>query len=359
MGNSSKRRQVNLLGLIGFLAFLLFNQARAHDEPTSYLDLTPAGDRLELVITASTTDLAHDLSNVEPAMLLDASVIATYQETLCTLLTQRCQIGLPLTFDHATPLPAQRDLALSFHAALPEALSSLSITCQLFPYDPRHRTFLNIRAGGQVQRTEIFSGPAAALEVPLNVTQSRWQVFCTFVAQGLHHIFIGPDHILFVIGLLLLGGGVRKLLGIITAFTLAHSITLGLATFHILSPPARVIEPTIALSIVIVGLHALLGKGARDPRLWLAFGFGLIHGFGFAFALEELSLPRSALGLSLLAFNGGVELGQGCIILLCAPLLAWVKFHWPLLSQRLIATAALGLTMAGTFWFCQRLWADG
>ena len=345
----------------GILLAALSTVVQAHDEPTSYLDLTITGASLEVVITASTTDVAHDLSDVEPSMLLDPKVLASQRENLETLLLARLSIRtmtapLRLNLERLTPQPERRDVQMTLRAVLPADSDTLHVTCQLFPYDPRHRTFVNLHRNGQLQRTEVLNG-TETVEFPTGVLQTWWEVFTEFLQQGIHHIFIGPDHILFVVGLLLLGGGVRKLLSIITAFTIAHSITLGLATFNVLTPPARLIEPVIALSIVVVGIHALLGKPHRDPRLWLAFSFGLIHGFGFAFALQEMTLPRQALGWSLFSFNAGVELGQGCIVLLLAPALAWLRQHRPWLSQRVIATCALAVTTAGAFWFFQRLLA--
>src|SRR5690606_18376636 len=115
-------------------------------------------------------------------------------------------------------------------------------------------------------------------------------VFGTFVPSGAHHVLIGPDHVLFLIGLILLGGSLRRLVLIVTAFTVGHSVTLALAALSILSPPAWIIEPLIALSIVIVGLDNLLrGRGSdegRDLRSLFALLFGLVHGFGFAFVLR-------------------------------------------------------------------------
>jgi len=154
---------------------------------------------------------------------------------------------------------------------------------------------------------------------------------------------------------MLLGGSVGQLLKIITAFTVAHSITLGLATFRVLSPPASIIEPAIAASIVVVGVHAFLGRRGRDPRMIFAFAFGLIHGFGFANVLQEMVLPQAALGWSLFAFNAGVEIGQACIIALVAPLLALVQRRSEVVAARVVETGALAVTVAGAFWFFQRI----
>jgi len=135
-----------------------------------------------------------------------------------------------------------------------------------------------------------------------------------FVPAGIHHILIGPDHLLFLVGLLLLGGSLRRLAMVVTSFTIAHSVTLSLAALNILSPPARIIEPAIALSIVYVGADNLLAQGGRDVRAWIAFTFGFIHGFGFASVLREMELPSRALGWSLFSFNFGVEIGQLLVV---------------------------------------------
>ena len=130
----------------------------------------------------------------------------------------------------------------------------------------------------------------------------------------MHHILIGPDHLLFLVGLLLLGGSLRQLALVVTAFTLAHSLTLTLAVLGLLSPPARIVEPAIALSIVYVGVDNLLVKSGRDMRPWIALVFGLVHGLGFASVLREMELPRRALGWSLFSFNLGVEIGQLLVV---------------------------------------------
>ncbi len=186
--------------------------------------------------------------------------------------------------------------------------------------------------------------------------QSTLIVIRQFVREGVHHIFIGPDHILFVVGLLLLGGTIKQLLKIVTAFTIAHSITLVLATLNIVTPPARLIEPAIALSIIFVGAHAILARGqTRDWRLLFAFGFGFIHGFGFANVLRAMELPRHALGWSLFSFNLGVEVGQACIVLAVAPALGFLAQKSATLSRRIVAAGSFAVIAAGAFWFTQRL----
>src|SRR3989454_11278121 len=155
--------------------------------------------------------------------------------------------------------------------------------------------------------------------------QGIFAVIRKFVPAGIHHILIGPDHLLFLVGLLLLGGSIRRLAMVVTSFTIAHSVTLSLAALNIVTPPARIIEPAIALSIVYVGADNLLVRDGRDVRAWIAFAFGFIHGFGFANVLREMDLPPRALGWSLFSFNLGVEIGQLIVVVAVASVLSALR----------------------------------
>lgn len=339
---------------------LAVQAAQAHQEPTSFLDFHLAGGQLRASLVASTADLAHELADVEPAMLLDPLVLKKHEDKLAGILLSRLQVKadgavLVASLATATPLPERGDVRLDFIYQGAAPRREVAVECRLFPYDSRHRTYLNFYQGNVLSRQEVFEGGASLKQFSLAEKQGAWPIIREFTYEGVRHIFIGPDHILFVIGLLLLGGSLGRLLRIITSFTVAHSITLCLATFGILSPPANIIEPVIALSIVVVGIHAFLGNELRDPRLWFAFSFGLIHGFGFASVLQEMELPRHALGVALFAFNAGVEVGQVCIILAVAPLLALLRNRQPVAARHLTNFAALCITTAGAFWFFERV----
>ncbi len=342
------------------MALLMVLSASAHEEPTSFLDLRVTGGGLVAILTASATDLAHDLPSVEPGSLLTPGVAQAHSPALAKILSTRLRItadATPLSAElrAITPIPDKRDVRIELHYPWSVTPGKIGVQCHLFPYDSRHRTFLNVFENGQLVRQEIFQSDVRELYFHMSSTQSIGAVLRQFIASGIHHIFIGPDHILFIVGLLLLRGTVIRLLKIVTAFTVAHSITLGLATFGILTPPASIIEPAIALSIVFVGAHAFLRRKQSDPRLLFAFVFGLIHGFGFANVLQEMELPQAALGWSLLAFNVGVEIGQACIVLLVAPLLALLHRWSALAAARVTAAGACAVTAAGAFWFFQRI----
>ncbi len=191
---------------------------------------------------------------------------------------------------------------------------------------------------------------------------SKWQVLRDYIALGLEHILLGVDHLLFVFGLLLLVNGWRKLAATISAFTLAHSLTLAAATLGVVSVPTSPVEICIALSILLLAFEiAQKRETITRTRPWLvAFGFGLLHGFGFASALSDVGLPKHAVALSLFAFNVGVELGQLCVVGLVS-VLAIALRRLTGLRQRLELLAVGVLTASSVFWLLQRVqgWLEG
>jgi hypothetical protein len=164
---------------------------------------------------------------------------------------------------------------------------------------------------------------------------------------------------LFLVGLLLMGGSIRRLAMVVTSFTIAHSITLSLAALNLVTPPARLIEPAIALSIIYVGADNLLAQGGRDVRAWIAFAFGFIHGFGFANVLREMDLPSRALGWSLFSFNFGVEIGQLLVVIAVASAFAALRSRSEWAKRRLVFAGSIVVIAAGTFWFIQRVFFPG
>ncbi|PYM57157.1 MAG: hypothetical protein DMD77_13100, partial [Candidatus Rokuibacteriota bacterium] len=163
----------------------------------------------------------------------------------------------------------------------------------------------------------------------------------------------GYDHLLFLVALLLRGGRLVSVLKIITAFTVAHSVTLALAVFGLVTIPDRVVEPVIAASIVWVALENLLLRSAPSQRWLVSFLFGLVHGFGFASAIDTLALPRARLALALLGFNLGVEAGQAIVVVFLLPLLLWMRRSmW---EPWMMRVASLAVALVGTAWLVQRL----
>ncbi|MEO0455206.1 MAG: HupE/UreJ family protein [Cyanobacteria bacterium P01_A01_bin.114] len=182
--------------------------------------------------------------------------------------------------------------------------------------------------------------------------QAPWrQQFASFLKLGVEHIFTGYDHILFLVALLLPGGTLFNLLKIVTAFTLAHSLTLSLAVLNIVTLPTALVESLIALSVVHVAIENLWFKRLQH-RWGITFILGLIHGLGFANILRELTETQGNLVLSLASFNLGVELGQiGIVIVTFLGLQTLRRYRW---SFRVRQGVSFSLILLGSFWFAER-----
>lgn len=335
--------------------------ATAHPAPFSYLNIHLGATGISGTLVLHDFDVAHELGIADPGVLGDPAVVAGRAAALATLMRDRIRLEadgrlLPLEVVAVEAVPDRTAVELTWRASPGRGVGRLGVRAALFPYDPNHQTFVNVYEDDRLARQEILNAGRQRTDVYTGTRQGKIAVFRAFVASGIHHIAIGPDHILFIIGLLLLGGGPRRLLLIISAFTLGHSATLSLATLGVVSPPAYVIEPAIALSIVYVGADNLLvGSSGRDARAWVALFFGLVHGFGFAGVLRETGLPPGALGVSLFAFNVGVEIGQALIVLVVASALAALAARRPAVARRVVLAASIVVIAAGSYWFLQRI----
>jgi hypothetical protein len=240
---------------------------------------------------------------------------------------------------------------LRFAVECPAAPRILNLRYRLFfDLDPLHRGLLRLEYQG-VTQTAVFSPEQSTRHVDL-ATVSPWREFLEFTREGIWHIWIGFDHILFLISLLLPAvvwrearcwkavDGFRPafwgVFKIVTAFTVAHSITLTLATLGIVNLPSRWVESAIATSVILAALNNLYPM-VRTQLWWVAFAFGLVHGLGFASVLQDLGLPKNSLLTALVGFNLGVEVGQLTIVGIFLPLAFGIRHTW--LYQRL----ALGL----------------
>jgi hypothetical protein len=243
-------------------------------------------------------------------------------------------------------------MALDRHSDGTYAVLSLAAKCDslqgdltvgyrlLFDVDPSHRGLVQwLAPGTETAQALVFATDSATQKLALQAP-GAWETLRQYVVEGVWHIWIGFDHILFLLALLLpsvlvrrngrwegapsLRGAVVEVLKVVTAFTLAHSITLSLAALGVVSLPSRLVESVIAASVVLAALNNL--RSTVKGRLWvMAFVFGLIHGFGFASVLADLGLPQGALVLALVGFNVGVELGQLAIVAVFLPLAFWLR----------------------------------
>ena len=243
-------------------------------------------------------------------------------------------------------------IQVSYAFACDEPLGDVGIYLYLFnEFGPNHSTLATIRRGSTV-REFVFSQERTDFRFPAGdggpglLAQAG-----SFLLLGGEHIFTGYDHILFLIGLLVIWRGAANIVKIVTSFTVAHTITLILAALGVVTLPSRLVESVIALSIAYVGVENIFVKEIRG-RWRVAFLFGLMHGFGFASVLQEMGLPSRGLILSLLSFNVGVELGQLAIVAVCFPLIYYAnrQAYGPLL----VRGSSAAIFLAGLVWFVQR-----
>jgi hypothetical protein len=238
----------------------------------------------------------------------------------------------------------------------------------LFDVDPTHRGLVQwTPEGASAPQALVFATDSARQELRLTAS-SAFETLRQYIVEGIWHIWIGFDHILFLLALLLPAVLVRQerawtptpglrrasveVLKVVTAFTLAHSITLSLAVLGVVSLPSRVVESVIAASVVVAALNNL--RGTVDRRRWvMAFVFGLVHGFGFASVLADLGLPQGALALALVGFNLGVELGQLAIVAVFLPIafaLRTTRFY----RVGVLTFGSLLVAALASWWFVQR-----
>lgn len=345
-----------LRSLVGVVGLLISSACVAHDLGMTSLELVGKGKRTHLRLI---TPLSR---------LVERSGLSSFQPRP-EQLDQAIRRRLALWRGESNLQPAQAALAvdseadlLTWESDVEGESSTLSLRSRFYPEDSSSRELVTVsQDGGSPVEVVLDANHPSWNDSPTSKADNRFVLM--FVA-GIQHILGGLDHILFVLGLTLLGGSLRSLLGIVTAFTVAHCTTLTLAALGLVQPSPRLIEPLIALSIVAIATENLRERSSRaDPskvkeiRPWIAFGFGLVHGFGFAGGLAGLNVQGSQLLNNLLSFNVGVEVGQALILLPAF----W--FGW-LLARRgeprrvafaTVGSIAIGLT--GSVWFVERLLA--
>jgi hypothetical protein len=358
--------------LLAALLMLAQLPAQAHKPSDSYLTLNVRGQQMtgQWDIALRDLDFALGLDrNGDGDLTWDEvrsqhQAIAAYALERLALSTARgaCTIaaGEQLIDNHTDGAYT----VLRFIAACPGAIDALTVNYRLFAdIDPQHKGLVKLEHEGMTS-TAIFSPDSARQSLSL-AAPSRWLQFSDYVKHGVWHIWIGFDHILFLLSLLLpavmMPAAARQVqtmkaafidvLKVVTAFTLAHSLTLTLASLHVLSLPSRWVESAIAASVALAALNNLwpLFRGRR----WVAaFVFGLVHGFGFAGVLADLGLPQSALVLSLFGFNAGVELGQLAIVGVFLPLAFALRNTW--FYRQLLTTGSALIVMIAAVWLVER-----
>jgi len=258
----------------------------------------------------------------------------------------RCAAASPAATANAGPAGGA---AFTVDYACPGEIRELLIRddlCDALGAD--YHTLARIDAGGV---TTQFAFGTESREARVDLGAWR-RGAASFVWLGIEHILTGWDHLLFLLVLLLRGGGWLSLFRIVTAFTIAHSVTLALAALDVVTLPDRLVEAVIALSIALVAGENLLFRSLVARRWLVSFCFGLVHGFGFSSVLREVGLPTKGLVLSLLGFNLGVEIGQGLVVAVALPLLALLRrTRW---EPRVVRLASLATLVVGAVLFVER-----
>jgi hypothetical protein len=363
--------------LAAFLPMLLLlNTAHAHKPSDSYLTLSVENKTIsgQWDIALRDLDFAIGLDADGDAAVTWGEVRAKQAEIDAYAMSrlelgaggQRCpaQVTEHLIDNHTDGAYA----VLRFKAQCGSAVDILQARYSLFfDLDPQHKGLLRLEYQG-VSSTGVFTPEKAAQEFSM-AQPNKWSQFLEYGRQGVWHIWIGFDHILFLLSLLLPAVVYREknawravhgfrpalwsVLKIVTAFTVAHSITLSLATLEVISLPSRLVESTIAASVVLAALNNVFPL-FRERRWAMAFVFGLIHGFGFASVLSDLGLPGNALALALVGFNLGVEVGQLAIVAVFLPV-AYALRQTVFYRKGVLIGGSLLIAALALAWLAERL----
>ncbi len=347
------------VGRIGLGALLLAGAAAgawAHaGGSTGYASITISRSTVRYSVTLSTAALPSDLAE---ALRLEQAGSPQNREKLLDVLRARIALSADGTRCEPGPgrvLPSAFD-ATSFTMLVDFACGSLvrELTVQDDIFDvlgSDHHTLAKVEAPSGTQQFAFASDTRRArfvVDEPGDIARSTG----SFFVLGIHHILSGYDHLLFLLGLLLPGGGLLSLTKIITAFTIAHSLTLSLAVLQVVTLPDRLVEAVIALSIAFVAAENLFLNPTVLRRWLVSFCFGLVHGFGFSSALRELGLPAHGLLLSLFGFNVGVEVGQALVVAAWLPcLLLLRRTRW---EGRAVLSSSLVILLVGLVLFFER-----
>ncbi len=321
---------------LGLAVSLLSSAASAHSgDATGFASLSVR----DAVVTYAYTPAAASTADPAtlPALLREHLVVEADGH--------RCaaQPGNSLTVQFDCTQPVTQ---LTVHDRLPAVLGDSHHVIALMTWD-----------GGSVSHAFSAAQPTLQATLKGNVAHTGASGAGSFFLLGVEHIATGYDHLLFVLALVLCGGSLMQLLKIVTAFTLAHSVTLGAAAFDLVTLPSTLVEAVIALSIAYVAFENLYPRFAISRRWAISFAFGLVHGFGFSSVLKEIGLPKGSELLALLNFNLGVEAGQIVAVTLVVPLLVWVRRQaW---GTRAIQWTSAIVLLIGLILFVDRVFLGG
>jgi hypothetical protein len=347
------------------LALVVARPAQAHTLGVSRGTYIAKGARVEAELVFARAELARSIEGLDATRdgRKDDLELASGRDALDTGIARGVLVlsgGVPCSATVESASPSELDgVVVQIHFDCSSIVSDLSVEFRLLDVLPRgHRHLARVAAGAQIHEDALYRGheeisvrsSASAVEsLPLEGAPR----FLSFFRMGIEHILGGYDHLIFLLGLVLVGRRVRAMIGVLTAFTLGHSMTLALAALNVWSPPPRVVEAGIALSIVYVGIENFFVSNA-EGRWRITFPFGLVHGFGFAGVLRQVSLPAPEIPIALVSFNLGVEAGQLAVMAVVLPIVITFAKQG-ILTKKSIRVLSAIVVAAGVIWFVARV----
>lgn len=349
---------VSLLFVFCLPFFIFVTPSKAHPIDSGYSEVTFESKKVNFNLTISEFSLLFFDTDKNHVLTLEElnnqkTEIENYFKTHLKLESKSKQLECSLHSFSKTDNLGIPSIEFNLQFTSVSSIESLSITYNLLfdDYDPQHVNFLIISKEDDIDQTIFDTRHRFYHYVPMSnktMASSAWQ----YLLLGIKHILTGYDHLLFLLSLIIVATRLKDIIKIVTAFTLAHSITLFLTATEHISVNSRWIETGIALSIAYVAIENPFIKTVRI-RWVITFIFGLIHGMGFAGAISEIGLPREYLVSSLLSFNIGVEIGQlGVIIVILPILLKLQKFTW---YRKLVIGVSMIVLLIAVYWALQRI----
>jgi hydrogenase/urease accessory protein HupE len=343
------------------LLLLAAGLAKAHEPGLSSADFRATRNGLELVLTFAVGDMDSVFLLDNDADSKVSQLEFSYaKERLAAFAAKVADVMIDgKTLSGSEPAARMDELNnIEFIVRYPEMLGpNFVYRCAAFSQLPRgHRQFATLKdASDKIIAEKLLDAQNDTLRMPADTAHKK--TFVGFLILGVEHILTGYDHLLFLFALLLVTRQFLSAIKIITCFTVAHSITLALATFDVVNIPSNIVEPLIAATIVYVGVENIILRREPKGRWLLTFAFGLIHGFGFAGVLRELGIASGSSGIAvpLVSFNLGVEIGQIAVAAILLPFI-WHFSKIPQFAQRWVPICSVLVALAGAYWFIDRVW---
>jgi hydrogenase/urease accessory protein HupE len=346
---------VALFALFGFTVPVTFAHA---DDSEAYSDISEKNgtityvlrmnmDQLRIVITPNDPEISNRSPEVINRFLQDSKTdVESYLLSNIKLYADGLPLDGTLTRLQATKVKNTPYAEAELEYPIKQKPEQFILSYNLFfdDLDQWHTNYVWLDFNGKKQ-TPVFTYDSR--EISLGEL-SYFHTIKQFLGLGIEHLITGYDHILFLTALLIGATSIKQILKVVTAFTAAHTVTLILAGLHIVTLPERFVESAIALSIAYVALNNLLKRNTKH-NVWLAFGFGLIHGFGFADILSEMKMDSGQFASSLLTFNFGIEIAQVLIVLFIYPVIQYIRrIKWT------IPAISTTITLFGLVWYIER-----